>query len=321
MKNRNLDFRIVDPNFKINVIKKAHSLTFFYPGTSYNISSPYLVTLPPGNYQIECWGSQAKIQEYGAYTSGELSIDKAISLYLYLGSYAPGTRSSYSYSYNGGGAGDYTGGGATDIRLLGGNWDDFISLKSRLMVAAGSGGPDTDGNGGFGGKLEGKNATTQQPGKGGTQTSGGKGFINGAFGKGGSFLVTSASNDYASGGGGGYYGGGSGQDELCCGGGGGSSFISGAPGCNAINESSTEDSIIHTNQPFHYSGIYFTNTKMIQGGEEMPLPNGSNDIGYLGSGAVRISSKNRLPYFMCSVKEKFVSYPQIFLFILITSRS
>ena len=35
------------------------------------------------------------------------------------------------------------GGGATDIRLISGNWDSFESLKSRIMVAGGSSGGAT----------------------------------------------------------------------------------------------------------------------------------------------------------------------------------
>jgi hypothetical protein len=49
------------------------------------------------------------------------------------------------------------------------------------------------------------------------------------------------------------------------GGGGGSSFISGHEGCDAIDEQSTEQNIIHTGQSIHYSGYYFTNTLMIDG--------------------------------------------------------
>ncbi len=45
--------------------------------------------------------------------------------------------------------------------------------------------------------------------------------------------------------------------------GGGSSFISGHEGCDAIKEESTENNIIHTGQSIHYSGLYFTNTLMI----------------------------------------------------------
>ena len=45
----------------------------------------------------------------------------------------------------------------------------------------------------------------------------------------------------------------------------GSSFISGHNGCDAIKEESTENNIIHTGQSIHYSGLYFTDTVMIDG--------------------------------------------------------
>ena len=51
-------------------------------------------------------------------------------------------------SFNGGGSGsntcnefkNYLGGGATDVRLKNGDWDNLDGLKSRIMVAAGGGG-------------------------------------------------------------------------------------------------------------------------------------------------------------------------------------
>ena len=57
-----------------------------------------------------------------------------------------------------------TGGGATDIRLASGNWNDFNSLKSRIMVAAGGGGnvsPVTLP--GYGGGLTSKTADGAYP--------------------------------------------------------------------------------------------------------------------------------------------------------------
>lgn len=84
------------------------------------------------------------------------------------------------------------------------------------------------------------------------------------------------------GGGGGYYAGGSGNHV---GGSGGSSFISGHSGCDAIKESSTENAIVHTGQPNHYSGLVFTDTQMIDGAHTMPSPKGGLEAGHLGDGA------------------------------------
>ncbi len=55
--------------------------------------------------------------------------NKEITLYVYVGSYD---------CYNGGGGGGYQtacGGGATDIRTVGGQWNDPQSLASRVFVA------------------------------------------------------------------------------------------------------------------------------------------------------------------------------------------
>ena len=55
--------------------------------------------------------------------------NKEITLYVYVGS---------SQCYNGGGggaAGTSCGGGATDIRTVGGEWNDPTSLKKRVLVA------------------------------------------------------------------------------------------------------------------------------------------------------------------------------------------
>ena len=92
-----------------------------------------------------------------------------------------------------------------------------------------------------------------------------------------------------SGGGGGYYGGNvswdiTGSNSIHASASGGSSFISGYSGCDAIAESSTEDNIIHTGQPNHYSGKVFTNPIMIDGGSVMPSPTGSTETGHTGNG-------------------------------------
>ena len=173
------------------------------------------------------------------------------------------------------------------------------------MVAAGAGSPDSDSGDGHGGDLFGCSATNSRGGTGGTQNSGGLGYIHGSFGKGGSnFRIENGERkDASSGGGSGYYGGGTGTEIQCCGAGGGSSFISGYEGCDAINESSTEFNIVHTGQKIHYSGIFFTDPVMIKGGTVMPQPNGPDSIGYDGFGAARISSEFPLRYFKCSLKQ------------------
>jgi len=180
------------------------------------------------------------------------------------------------------------------------------------MVAAGGGGANDRnytetgalygcGDGGFGGSLIGGNGVhvpnSDSKGwycltYGANQTYGGTGleynnggsttYNSGCFG---SAIINGAISQ--AGGGGGYYGGA--NSIVHCGGSGGSSFISGHSGCNAIKESSTESSIIHTGSPNHYSGYMFTNSMMIAGNEPMPSPISGTETGHNGNGYCIIS--------------------------------
>ena len=276
-----------------------------------------------GAYKMDLWGSSGIYNDFlltdsygrGAYTSGNINLLYLNKLFIYVGG-APG--------FNGAGDGEARGGGATDIRLVGGSWNSFDSLKSRIMVAAGGGGGmynlhmtliqrgDAGGLNGYdavGDAGANWNNRKDLGGHGATQTAGGIGGQsintydpymdqgNGSFGVAG---YTGPS----SGGGSGYYGGGHGYHPggTWTGGGGGSSFISGYSGCNAISESSTLSNIIHTGQPNHYSGYVFTNGVMIDGngcnwstgsaancGANQPQPNGTNAVGHSGNGYARIT--------------------------------
>ncbi|MCM1031131.1 MAG: glycine-rich protein, partial [Oscillibacter sp.] len=278
-----------------NTVVLTTTTTYGYTGKA------QCVVLPAGKYQIEAWGARGGSLSgyftggYGGYTKGEITLNKPYNLYVYVGQAGiNGTRynvyENYAATFNGGGNGSSnsnsiggSGGGASDVRLLGMEWNNFESLKSRIMVAAGGGGgfywpggsPKNRG-GGAGGGLTGNSGgyiissaahvTPVNP-TGGTQTTGGVGNNNntqspyvGRWGIGGGASVSS-------GGGGGYYGGGGGRDMGYCpfSGAGGSSFISGHTGCDAISGSSTATNIIHTGQPIHYSGLFFTNTSMSAG--------------------------------------------------------
>ena len=269
-------------------LSKSVVYNFDYNGDVQTFTAPYA-----GTYKIQCWGAGSTWQ--GAYTSGELRINKNTVLYIYVGAgllgYYTYKALTHSVIFNGGGGfttgcGDFnnnTGGGATDIRLANGSWDDFSSLKSRIMVAAGgSGSVGPFSLPGYGGALTSSAADGAYPEStygtydygevsGVTQTSG-YGFGVGQSGR-------------RAGGGGGYYGG---YAENCAGSG-GSSFISGYPGCNAISESSTSDNIIHTGLPDHYSGYIFANMKMIAGDSQMPAPSGGTETGHSGNGYARIT--------------------------------
>ena len=266
-----------------------------------------------GSYKVELWGAAGGSYEdhlggLGAYTSGVIQFGSDVQLYLYVG----GSTNNVAGGYNGGASGgnrvlndinQYTGGGgATDIRLVNGQWYSFDSLKSRIMVAGGGGGSgkyQTYIDGGAAGGLvgyDGMNGTCdptfmRYPTNGASQVTGS------SFGKSNIYHEI-----YGSGGGSGYYGGDSGKVTNCnvASGAGGSSFISGHNGCNALDKNSTSSNIIHTNQSIHYSGYVFTNTVMIDGngynwtnvkGEYVgqQQPNGSLEKGHSGNGYARIT--------------------------------
>ena len=198
----------------------------------------------------------------------------------------------------------------------------FGSLKSRIIVAAGSGGIDSYlGDYGYAGALNGSNSIMtynfvsgnhlDSPlfAGGATQTKGGQcksnddNCIPGRFG----VSTGKKSTDHGSFGGGGYYSGASYETPDHMGnGGGGSSFISGYPGCDAINKSSTGfDNIIHTGQSRHFSGHVFYDMTMKSG----------NDTKYTSNGKVIITI---LSMMFTPVKIIRIKIPTIFLTFFIS---
>ena len=190
-----------------------------------------------GWYKIELFGAAGGGSNggRGSYVSGIMYLELGDVLYFYVGE--KGDRNA---TFNGGGAGsgsNYAGGGATDVRLISGTWNEEESLESRIMVAAGGGGGSSV-EGGRGSTLVGGygvTANNSDPTKatGGTQSAGGNhGTGSKASGTSGSFGIGGTGGANLSGGGGGYYGGGaSGAANSYLGsGGGGSSFIAGYAG-------------------------------------------------------------------------------------------
>ena len=134
-----------------------------------NIScDPITVKLKKGFYTFEVFGAKGGTQFIndlaieggkGGYAKMSYYIKDPINVYLYIG--GSGSYSDVFFEkggWNGGGNGadsGASGGGATDIRLIPGNWDDEASLKSRIIVAGGGAGGyagvgcrATGGNGG-----------------------------------------------------------------------------------------------------------------------------------------------------------------------------
>jgi hypothetical protein len=224
------------------------------PGTPTNFTytgavQPYTASIT-GQYILETWGAEGGEMVYskggkGGYATGKINLTAGTTLYIYVGSKG-GNQSTPGW--NGGGASSITqnahmasgGGGATDIRTVGGNWNDSSGLASRIIVAGGGGGAAYYNIGGAGGGSVGQtgiysstsstycNAAAQ--GSGGTQSAGGAGGIHlssnsntngaaGIFGIGGAG-GDNGSNYAGASGGGGYWGGGGGAGFWCAGGGG-----------------------------------------------------------------------------------------------------
>ena len=282
------------------------SQTFNYTGKEQIFTVPI-----NGTYKIEAWGAQGGGANggKGGYAKGEIKLNQNDNFYVYVG----GTN-----GYNGGGSSsNKSGGGATDVRLTTGTFDNFDSLKSRIMVAAGGGAVTNNDSGALAGNAGGlvgydgvahSYVGSTYIGTGASQSSGGKigssatSGTNGTFGIGGTGGVGPGDpNHTGCGGGGGYYGGGA--SAWHAGSGGGSSYISGHNGCDAISSNSTEGSITHSGQSVHYSGKVFTNTVMIDGAgyawtntkgslQQMPNPSGgyyASGVGHSGNGYARIT--------------------------------
>lgn len=234
----------------------------YYQSDYYYAGQPQVFTAPvDGIYQFEVYGSAggfgnttATLNGYGGYCSGKIQLKRGTKLYVYVGQQAP-PAISHTWSWNGGapspqgwdqGHHGGAGGGATDIRLVGGAWNDTTSLRSRIIVAGGGGGASSMCSGyssaGHGGGLvahESRNIrySGETAGRyvsyGGTQTGPGTGYTPGNEGNGiigtGGFGFGGTAGQCCGGGGGGWYGGGS---AYVTGGGGGSSYILDYPGCD-----------------------------------------------------------------------------------------
>ena len=282
-----------------------------------------------GEYRIELWGAaggSGSLNGKGAYTAGTATFDYGTELFFYIGQMVDGTAAAF----NGGGScvsGCVSGGGATDVRFFGLDipseedlaWNSTIGLNSRVMVAGAGGGYNSYSSGYAGGAAGGITSYSSggdHPSSGGTQLKGGTGskYTSAQYGNDGTFGVggNSANSGWGGGGGSGYYGGGAGSNSPSGNGGaGGSSFISGHAGCVAIKEgSTTEPREVKTEGctqgttdvecSKHYSGLYFTDTVMVDGqgyawtnvkGTKtgMPSYNGSTINGNNGNGYARIT--------------------------------
>ena len=271
----------------------------------YANDEPYSVYLPKGQYLFQCWGASGSMTYEGSpgkggYVGGIISLNEGRTFYVYVGK--KGTMSNLpQFNYAHDNVWHQHGGAATDIRLEKGNvWYDFNSLASRIIVAGGGGACERLNGGNAGGLIGETVASTSYylAAQGGTQTGGGSYASYSAYGHGtsGKFGIAgngfcndnpSSTCDIGPAGGSGYYGGGG--VPYAGSGGGGSSYISGYEGCNSISKESTEDNIIHTGSPIHFSQLFFYDPVLKGGNESVISPRGTRTIGNEGDGFARIS--------------------------------
>ena len=307
--------------YTINIIKEGKpaqtDFEYGYTGEYQTFTAP-----ATGYYKIELWGAQggnsvgnsSKACSYGrgnayaaggcggfgAYTSGTIYLSKDTTLYIYVGGRGTNGKAGRNVAggWNGGGSSTYdhsdneasgSGGGSTDIRLVATStsttWNEFESLKSRIMVAAGGGGGSDVYPGGNGGTLT---STKNRYSNGATQKTGyGFGY--------GENAVYRVSNKDVAGGGSGYFGGystaasSSNYSNFGQTGTGGSSFVSGCSGCEAISESSSSSNIIFLNSNEHYSGYIFSDIQMIEGGKSQPAKTTGYTVGNVSNGYAKIT--------------------------------
>ena len=315
----------------VNVVKHNKKYLFYSQCSNKEECTPYKVTLSSGTYKFEAWGSAGNgfAPGKGAFVEGKIVLFEQKTLYFYIG-----TNTGFNSAIVRSKIHFQKAGGATDVRIVPGEWNDFESLKSRILVAGGGGsaewqcskGGDAGLNGTTGyGCYSTEGVLSQEIFcNGGTQTSGGFGAektliygyyrssVNGSFGSSADGIV---SNDFGGIGGGGYYGGAS--MDYSGAGGGGSSFISGHYGCDAIHESSSsKENIIHTHQSVHYSRLMFYNTIISNGTFVIPhFKKSFSGKGNTDVGAIRITIIQK----KCTNKStKYNNTFLIALFIVIT---
>ena len=349
-----------DDNCKADVkySQQLKRTLFNFPCQSSFDCKPYSIHVKPGIYKFELWGASggdARIQNTesiredsggkGAYVSGIIKFHQSINVYLFIGGKGENQNTNEPYhvskgGYNGGGNGGVdvydsslnsspessSGAGVgTDIRLENGNFDDIISLKSRIIVAGGGGSAVSSDNdlckyttnttddllceeksspisqsykGGAAGALTGyRTNTVTFPGN---QTSG-------SFGIGQNGLDVDIYEDKfggsVGGGGGGYFGGTLISDYTRgilyeSGGAGGSSYVSGCIGCRSVKEM-PQNQVETSENEIHYSSHFFTSIVMKSGIESFYSPTNVLEQGHTGNGAIAITFLKYLSILQC----------------------
>ncbi len=248
-------------SFKSKIVVVGKPINFNYAGDmvfnfDYTGSEQTFTAPVSGTYRLETWGAQGGSAYeysggYGAYSVGEISLNKGEVICVIVGGAGQGTNSHtyLSGGYNGGGSANPTsdyneitasGGGATHIATTNrGTLDKYASYQNELLIVAGGGGGSAGNKkvmyvtGGAGGGFTGNDGghytenlnkvRIDAIGYGATQVAGGKYYLQSNSGSGGIGMGSfgkGANGNYV-GAGGGYYGGGLSHSSA----GGGSGYI------------------------------------------------------------------------------------------------
>ena len=303
-----------------NVKKFVNSIILPYPCVDTTDCTYYKVDLQQGEYKFETWGAQGGNDTTypdtcfggrGGYSRGTIKLKEKTTFYVFVGGSGTGNKASKW--------GSTGGGGATDIRLYAGSWNDTEGLKQRIIVSGGGGGRHGQNyekvTGFLGNDAGGEIAPTFTANSititGATQTSGGTSTNtwDPAAGSFGFANALSKSNSYSKGG---YNGASRGCDNYANGGAGGgwwggmTSWPDGSGGSGFVfKEGSSSSSQCKASTIY-----YLTNATTISGNETFPSPYGKQETGHTGNGVAKIT---RLDPDLLPSKKFFRSHKNLFI--------
>ena len=269
------------------------SQIFNFTGSAQTFTAPV-----SGTYSLEAWGAQGGNDVYypnsvfggrGGYSKGDVYLAAGTTINVYVGGQGSGCNASYWRSSGGG--------GATDFRLVGGNWNDNAGLYSRILVAGGGGGRHGNnyegvtyvGNDGGGLNAPNINACGYNV-VGASQTAGGSspyggGVAVGSFGFANANMMSNICSV------GGWNGGAAGADNWANGGAGGGWY----GGCTSWCTSTGGSGYVYTSSSYVPPGYtpaltyQMTNDVLIAGNTIMPNPLGGTMTGNSGNGVAKIT--------------------------------
>jgi hypothetical protein len=302
------------------VVKTNEYVSLPFPCSDSTDCTHYSVTLESGIYDLEVWGAQGgNDTSYpttvfggrGGYSKGTVQLKSRTTLYVYVGGSGTGSTS-------GGRDGSTGGGGAIDIRLQNGAWNDASGLRTRIIVAGGGGGRHGRnyentafvGNDGGGTTAPSYSIRGETSASGATQTSSGSSSNNCggvAYGSFGYANPNSQSNVNSKGG---YNGGARGSDVFSNGGAGGGWW----GGITVCSTSSGGSGFVYTSsnsQCSASSDYYLSNTSIFSGNTNFLSPFGGNELGHRGNGFARITNIRPFPTPSAS-KDSFSLYHQCY---------